>query len=213
MNPIFLEYPILFLQRATNYDGGEEGSSIPEFFGALGRIWVPLIVIVIIIWVIKQVFNNSSSENDKEDSSYTPKSKNEKNQEYYDKLFEEEKKKKEDGWNFTRNYFLYEHSKSMEEFDFVKLKSVKGVKPSINFGLTYTNFDILNLSHYSNHLERIVLHIDEKTGQIVKLKECWTYDGRWRQGYWTADYNYSDKNWREKTMNQFIDTTKGDIQP
>ncbi len=132
---------------------------------------------------------------------------------YYDKLFEEEKKKKEDSWNFTRNYFLYEYSKSMEEFDIITLKSVKGVKPTISLGFTYTNFDIMNLSHYSKHLDRIVLRKDEKTGQVLKLKECWTYDGRWRQGYWTSDYDYSDKNWREKTMNQFIDTTKGDIQP
>ena len=56
MNPIFLEYPILFLQRAGSYDGDIEGGSIFNLLESAGRLLYVVVGIVVLVYIIRNLY-------------------------------------------------------------------------------------------------------------------------------------------------------------
>lgn len=56
MNPIFLEYPILFLQRAGSYDGDIEGGSISNLLDSAGRLLYVVVGIVVFFYIIRNLY-------------------------------------------------------------------------------------------------------------------------------------------------------------
>jgi hypothetical protein len=196
MNPIFLEYSILFLQRATSYDGGDdEGGSIVGLVESIDKIWWPLVGIVLLFLAVKSIFTNIFS--DKPRDSETKRDFNSEfptiqdKQNYYDHDFWKEKLKIEREWDKQRKEFLNREG---------EYKSL--------------SFDITNKSHYSKRISRKVVIPDNSSDKGFKLlTEYWTYDGQWRQGYWDGKYDYSDENWDKNTKCDFLDLTRGDIQP
>ena len=190
MNPIFLEYPILFLQRATSYDGGDEGGSsifdIFRFFESLGEnSWWIFVGIVLLILMVKSILKGIFIDNPREREYHRKFNSDyptiENKQRYYDKRFSTEKLEVEKKW---------EKESGRSEFD------------------------LTNKAHYSRQISRSVVKVDYSSEKGYKLlTEYWTYDGEWRQGYWTGNYDYKDWNWNRNTKCDVIDLTVGDIQP
>lgn len=186
MNPIFLEYSILFLQRATSYDGGDdEGGSIVGLVESIGRMWWPLVGLVFFIWVVKSIFTEIFVDKPRE-REYRRKFNLdyptiEDKQRHYDKRFSTEKLEIEKKWE-----------KESRRYD----------------------FDITNKAHYCQRITRDIVRVDYSSEKgYTLLKEYWTYDGEWRQGYWKGKFDYKDMYWESNTICDVLDLTKGDIQP
>ena len=56
MNPIFFEYPILFLQRAGSYDGDIEGGSISNLLDSSGRLLYVVVGIVVLVYIVRNLY-------------------------------------------------------------------------------------------------------------------------------------------------------------
>ena len=185
MNPIFLEYSILFLQRATSYDGDFEGGSIVSLVESIDKIWWPLVGLVFFIWIIKSVFTDVFIDRPR-DREYHRKFNLdsptiEDKQRHYDKRFSTEKLEVEKKWEReSRRY----------------------------------DFDITNKAHYCQRITRDVVRVDYSSEKGYKLlKEYWTFDGEWRQGYWKGKFDYKDMYWESNTICDILDLTMGDIHP
>lgn len=196
MNPIYLEYSILFLQRAASYDGGDdEGGSIVGLVESLDKMWWPLVGIVLLFLAVKSIFTNVFVDRPRE-REYHRKFNSEyptiaDKQKYYDDLFIKKKSEIEEEWNDQRERYLVR----------------EGVYKSLSFDMT-------NKAHYSKRISRDVVKPDYTSDRGYKiLTEYWTYDGKWRQGYWEGKYDYSDKNWDKNTLCDVLDINMGDIQP
>jgi|LakMenE01Jun11ns_1017448.scaffolds.fasta_scaffold9949732_6 hypothetical protein len=186
MNPIFLEYSILFLQRATSYDGGDdEGGSIVGLLESIDNIWWPLVGIVLLFLAIKSIFTEVFVDKPREREYHRKFNLDyptiEDKQRYYDKRFSTEKLEVEKKWE-----------KESRRYD----------------------FDITNKAHYCQRITRDIVRVDYSSEKGYKLlKEYWTYDGEWRQGYWNGKFDYKDMYWESNTICDVLDLTKGDIQP
>ena len=56
MNPIFLEFTILFLQRAGSYDGDIEGGSISNLLDSAGRLLYVVVGIVVLVYIVRNLY-------------------------------------------------------------------------------------------------------------------------------------------------------------
>ena len=200
MNPISLEYSILFLQRATSYDGGDEGGSsifdIFRFFESLGEnSWWIFVGIVLLILMVKSILKGIFIDNPRE-REYHRKFNSDHptivdKQNHYDDLFLKKKLEIEEEWNDQSERYLVR----------------EGVYKSLSFDMT-------NKAHYSKKISRNVVKPDYTSDRGYKiLTEYWTYDGEWRQGYWDGKFDYSDKNWDKNTLCDILNIKMGDIQP
>jgi len=185
MNPIFLEYPILFLQRATSYDGDFEGGSIDELMNSIGKMWWPLVGLVFFIWVIKSIFTEV----------------------FVDKPREREYQRK-----FNSDYPTIEDKQRHYDERFLKRKLE--IEKEWEKESWRHDFDITNKAHYCQRITRDIVRVDYSSEKGYKLlTEYWTYDGEWRQGYWTGKFDYKDGYWESNTICDVLDLTMGDIQP
>lgn len=219
---VFLDY--------SQFDGDDEGGSIIELIETLGEIWWPLIGFILLVLMLRDVFSKLFSKGgifDFSDDNYLSKNATiEERQIHADRHFENMKKYKEKGWHTQKVFYLEKYSKLMakkNELDFLTVQyklyedsEEISTKSSINedeADIENVNFDITNLAAYSNHLERNVFRESKNKDGYIILKEYWTYDGKWRQGYWTGKYDKSDPDWRKNTKCDYLDTTQGDIHP
>lgn len=56
MNPIFLEFTILFLQREGRYDGDIEEGSISNLLDSVGRLLYVVVGIVVLVFIIRNLY-------------------------------------------------------------------------------------------------------------------------------------------------------------
>ena len=192
----------MILLDYRNFDGGdEEGGSLIGLIESIGRIWWPLIIFILVIYILKSTFSQIFIEgperrravSDFNDRHPTIQDK----QNHYDKLFQQSKTATEKEWHRERDELL-------ENFPYwLKYSSLQNLP----------EFDITNLAKYAKQIERQVVKQDYSSKGFTLLREWWTYDGEWRQGYWTGKYDYNDSLWGAKTKCDFLDQTMGDIQP
>jgi hypothetical protein len=183
----------VFLTKYSRYDGGEEGGSIIDLIESLDRIMWPLIGTAAVIWVIKtkytEIFVDKPREKEYHRQFNLDYPTIEEKQEYFNQIFLKEKLKVERDWKIKREEHLY--------------------KPPI-----YLPFDITDKAHYAERISRKVVKSDYSKNQGYSTRtEYWTYDGKWRQGYWEGVFDYSDKYWDRNTLCNKLNEKMGDIQP
>jgi hypothetical protein len=192
----------LILLDYRNFDGGdEEGGSLIGLIESIGRIWWPLIIFILVIYILKSIYSAifiEGPERRREESDFNKKYPTiQDKQRHYDELFQQRKARTEVEWKGQREEFLRTY-----EF-WIKNSSLPN----------YPELDIRNLAKYAKHVERQVVKYESSSKGYTLLREWWTYDGEWRQGYWTGKYDYKDILWEVKTKCDFLDETVGDIQP
>jgi hypothetical protein len=220
----------IFLDASSHFDGDEDGGSIIGLLEALGEIWWPLIGLILLVIALKDIFSKLFSKGGifdfKDDNYISPNATIEERQIHADRHFENMKKYHEKGWHTQRKFYLEDYSKLMAKkndtgYQYIEYtlngisdNSVKNGSIDDNHqDVEDINFDTTNLAAYSNHLARTVYKEYKNSKGYITLKEYWTFDGSWRRGYWTGNYDKTDPNWRQTTKCDFLDTTMGDIHP
>lgn len=194
-------FGLVFLDYSSRYDGGEDGGSIIGLLEAIGEIWWPMIGLILLILMVTSIFKGIFIESPRRrQSEYEFNLKYptlQEKQKYYDSIFQKSKLEAEKEWNKEREYHLNNFP------DWLYLSPLQNLP----------EYDIKNLASYAKRVQREVVKIEYNSKGYSTLREYWTYDGEWRQGYWDGQYNYRDGLWKAKTKCDFLRLDMGDIQP
>ena len=192
---------LFFLQTSNDI----EHVSIEEFAHALDKLWWLIIVCALIYFALRPVFSGL-----KKNSTVTSKPKNETTkpkvkwlpddefhrryptvlakQQFYNDVFEEDKTRTENKWNDRRSVLLK-----------IGVCDISKIPNEI-----ISSFDIYNLDAWAAHVRRyVVVESNDEKGYKLKT-EWWTYDGRWRMGYWKKQNKNSilfDTKTKSPTLN------------
>ncbi len=169
----------------TRFDGGDDdGGSIIGLMYALGKIWWPMIILVIIIFMIKSIFSQ---------------------------IFIEGPEKRKAEYEFNLSYPSLKEKQDYYDKRF-ELDKNEAERKWLEESRRH-DYDITNLARYAKRISRDVVELENTSKGHKLLREYWTFDGQWRQGYWDGDYDYNDRLWESRTICDVLRTEMGDIHP